>query len=78
MEAIGFEGNKGSSRFAGFCEKIGAISLNENENGLFPFFECENPFGPRATWLPWELLHKVIVCGARPYDVRPDWLQHPA
>jgi hypothetical protein len=40
MEAIGFEGNKGSARFEQFCEKIGAIALKENGETEFPF-----PFG---------------------------------
>lgn len=50
-----------------FCAKS-ALSLNENDDRLLSFLECDNPFGPRATWLPWELLHKVIICGARAFD----------
>jgi hypothetical protein len=67
MQAIGFEEKSSSGRFEAFCEKIDASALISNGNQLRPFIECDNPFGPRATWLPWELLHKVIVCGARAY-----------
>jgi hypothetical protein len=68
VQAIGFSGDGGgSARFEAFCEKIGATALISKDDRFRPFIECDNPFGPRATWLPWELLHKVIVCGARAY-----------
>ena len=66
MRALGFE-SRGSDRFEAFCTKIGAKALIKNDDQLLPFLECDNPFGPRAAWLPWEVLHRVIVYGARAY-----------
>ena len=37
MQAIGFEGNKGSARFEAFAGKIGAKALKDNEKADFPF-----------------------------------------
>lgn len=63
MQAIGFAEKNSSNRFEAFCEKIGANALISNGDQLPPFVECDNPFGPRATWLPWELLCRALDLG---------------
>jgi hypothetical protein len=66
MQAIGFAEKNPSNRFEDFFEKIGAIAMNSNSESNPPFIECDMPhFGRRALWMPWESLHRVIVCGAR-------------
>ena len=66
MQAIGFSEKNPSNRFAAFCGKIGAIQLNLNGESDPPFIDCDMPhYGRQAMWMPYELLHRVIVCGAR-------------
>ena len=66
MQAIGFSEKNPSYRFEAFCGKIGAIPLNSNGESDPPFIDCDMPhYGRQALWMPYELLHSVIVCGAR-------------
>ena len=68
MQAIGFAEKNPSNRFEVFCDKIGANLRNSNDERKSPFVACDMPHhGRQALWMPYELLHRVIVCGARAY-----------